>query len=98
MANCLISGTLADVNGSRIARASVFARSARADNDVQFRGDLAIGNREYCVTSDENGNFQMSLPQGLEIVIRIDEIGLHKQALVPTEAAATLEELLDANV
>lgn len=98
MPNCLISGTLADVNGSRIARASVFARTARADNDVQFLDGLAISNREYCVTSDENGNFSLSLPQGLEIVIRIDEIGLHKQALVPSEATATLEELLDANV
>ena len=98
MPNCLISGTLADVNGSRIQRATVAVRRASSPNNPIFVGTQAISDEEHKILTDENGQFSISLVQGLDIVMRIDAIGLHRQVRVPEQASATLEEVLNADV
>lgn len=98
MANCLVTGIVATVTGHRVPNAVVAVRRANAGNDVQFVGDVAIGRGELTTLTDANGAWQLSLEQGLDIVIRIDELGLHKRAKVPMALDATLEELLNANL
>lgn len=98
MANCVITGRLTSVTGQPLALATVGIRLDQAPNDVQFLDGNALTRTEHLETTNEYGDFSVSLTQGMNIVIRIEDLGLHRQVTVPTAASATLEELLNGDI
>jgi len=98
MATCIVSGKLIDATGSPLALAPVGVRLDQSPNDLQFSDGSAITRTEVLELTDEYGQFSMALAQGLKIVIRIDDLNLHRQVTVPNQASATLEELLNGDL
>ena len=99
MAQCVISGTLVNVVGTPMAHATIGVRLDQAANQVVFDADgQAIGDEERLELSDENGDFSISLLQGLKIILRIEVLKLYRQVTVPARATATLEEVLNGDL
>jgi len=92
---CIVSGTLARISGGAIAGAVVAFAPAQTPVFVDGR---ALSAEERVELTDENGQFSVSLVQGLDVIIRIDEINLHRQVTIPETATVTLEELLDGDL
>lgn len=98
MPSCIVTGTIVDVGGQAVSGAVVAVRNAATGNRVQFVGGAAVGGGEATAQTNGDGQFSLALEQGADVVIRIDELGLHKRVTVPAVADATLEELLNADV
>ena len=98
MAQCVVSGVVVNLIGQALARSVVAFRLDQAPNDVVFVDGQAVAHDELIEYTDELGRFAVSLPQGQRMILRIDDLGLHRQVRVPAQAAATLEELLDADI
>ena len=94
MALCLVSGTIERASGSPLAGVSVFWRLDAAPNtQVQVSPQ-----DELKTTTDQNGQWAISLEQDLRMIVRIPELRLFRQVRIPTQAAATLEEVLNADI
>jgi len=98
MSQCVITGRLTSVTERPLALATIGIRLDQAPNDVQFLNGNALTRTEHLETTDEFGNFSVALTQGVKIVIRIEDLGLHRQVTVPSQASATLEELLNGDI
>lgn len=99
MAQCVVSGLIANLAGQPVASAQVSFRIDRPANDVAFDGDgSAVADVELIEYTDEYGRFEIALTQGLQVRIYVPELGVHKQVTVPATATASLEELLNGNV
>jgi len=98
MAQCVVSGVVVNLIGQALARSVVAFRLDQTPNDVVFTTAGAVAHDELVEYTDEFGRFAVSLPQGQRMILRIDDLGLHRQVRVPAQAVATLEELLDADV
>lgn len=98
MANCILTGRLVDLTGSPIQGVPVAFRPDRGRNDVLFADGAALGDDEHVEYTGEEGEFAISLTQGLRLVIRIDSVDVHRQVTVPAQDTCTLEELLNADL
>jgi hypothetical protein len=76
----------------------VFVRRDDPGNAPPFVGDAAVGVGEVSTVTDATGAFAMSLTQGARVVIRVPDLALHFQALVPSASTVTLKELVDAHL
>jgi hypothetical protein len=98
MALCTITGTLTSVTGQAMGREPVAFSVDKPANEVVFLGSRALGDAERVEYTDENGDFSVALEQGLQVIVRIDAINLHRQVTVPLLATATLEELVNGDL
>jgi hypothetical protein len=99
VAVCQVSGRLTRINGSPIGQAIIGWRLDSPPNEPTFiNGNAVASEDELILQTDENGEWAVNLEQGARMMVRIEEIGLHRQVRIPEQAAATLEEVLDADI
>lgn len=98
MAICNVTGKLTAIGGAPIVGESVAWRLDAAPGSVQFADGAAIGRNEIVSKTDENGVFSVSLVQGAKLMVHIEVLGLYRRVTIPAQAAATLEEVLNADV
>ena len=98
MTTCILSGRLVELTGSPIQGAVISFRPDRGRNTVLFTDGGALGEDEHVELTGEDGEFAISLTQGLTLILRIDAVDLHKQVTVPEQATVTLEELINGDV
>jgi hypothetical protein len=94
MAICLVSGRITRANGSPMAQVNVSWRLDAAPNtstEVSPQDELNV-------VTDDNGDWGISLTQGQRMVVRIPELRIFRQVRIPEQAAATLEEVLNADI
>lgn len=96
MPSCTLSGSLISLSGVPLVGACVFVRRDDPGNAPPFVGDAGVGVAEISTTTDSAGAFSMTLAQGAPVVIRIPDLALHFQAVVPDAASVSLKELVDA--
>lgn len=98
MAQCLITGTLVTLTGQPLSNEVVGWRVDSAPNAAPFVDGKAVGREELVATTDAQGQFSVTLTQGLAVIVRIEALSLCKQITIPAQPTATLEELLDASL
>jgi len=97
MATCLVSGRLVDSQGQPVPGAVVSWRPDAPANSPVFIGQNAISSaRDFVLQTDADGRWEVRLEQGLAVIVKIDELGLDRQVVVPARSQATLEEVLNA--
>lgn len=95
---CQVSGRVTDINGSPVIGAIVGFMLDAPGNEPTFLDGDALSTGEKVITTDPDGTWAINLLQGAKVVIRIEEINLHRQVTIPAQASATLEEVLNADV
>lgn len=98
MSTCLLSGSLISLSGAPLVGACVFVRRDDPGNAPPFIGVAGVGTGEISVLTDALGQFSLTLVQGAPVVIRVPDLALHFQAVVPAAASVTLKELVDAHL
>jgi hypothetical protein len=98
MSTCNLTGSLISLSGAPLVGARVFVRRNDPGNKPPFVGAAAVGDAEISLTTDAAGVFSLTLVQGAPIVIRIPDLALHFQTVVPAAANVTLKELVDASL
>jgi hypothetical protein len=94
MAICIVSGRVTRASGSPLAGIPVYWRLDAAPNS-----QIQVSPQDELKTiTDNNGNWSISLEQDTRMIVRIPELRLFRQVRIPTQAAATLEEVLNADV
>jgi hypothetical protein len=99
VSTCNITGSLISLSGAPLVGACVFVRRDDPGNTPPFvAGGAGVGVQEISTVTDAQGQFSVTLAQGAPVVIRIPDLALHFQAVVPMAASATLKELVDAHL
>ena len=94
MAVCLVSGRVTRASGSPLANVNVswrFDAAANTSTEVSPQDEMNVA-------TDANGDWAISLTQGHRMVVRIPELRIFRQVRIPEQAAATLEEVLNADI
>ena len=93
-ATCTVQGSVAASNGQRLAGIAVRAHPVSERSAPVFLATGEIVHLSPVETqTDENGNFSMSLIQGLVVVITIDVIGYSRKVTIPSQATVQLKDL-----
>lgn len=99
MAVCNVTGRLTRITTAPIEGAVVAWRLDTDPNAPSFvGGDALAADDELIETTDVNGEFAINLTQGARMVVRIPALNVYRQVRIPTQASATLEEVLNADV
>lgn len=92
LAECSIFGTLKDGAGNPIPNSLV--RATPIPVSIPGAGQGIAMTPPVLVTTNENGFFQISLVQGINIRLEIQDIGYDNQVLVPNSTSAAFTTLL----
>jgi hypothetical protein len=95
---CTVTGVLKSLAGTPVPGALVAVSLDTPGHGVSFVSGSALSREEVRTETDANGAFSLTLQQGARVVLRIPDLGLHAQLLIPNAASVTLQELLDANL
>ena len=94
MALCLVSGRITRASGSPLAGVNV---SWRLDAGPNTSVEVSPQD-ELNVATNNNGVWSISLTQGQRMIVRIPKLRIFRQVRIPEQAAATLEEVLNADI
>lgn len=95
---CTVTGVLKSLAGTPRPGALVAVSLDTPGRGVTFLAGAALARDEVRTETDAAGDFSLTLRQGARVVLRIPDLGLHAQLLIPNAASVTLQELLDANL
>jgi hypothetical protein len=98
MPSCNLTGVLKSLTGTPVPGALVAVSLDTTGRGVSFISGSALSREEVRTETDAAGVFSLTLQQGARVVLRIPDLGLHAQLLIPNAVSVTLQELLDANL
>jgi len=91
---CLVQGYITNISAQPLEGVRVNARIRRAPTIID---DSGLSSFDIAVYTDSNGEFLLKLPKGSKVLIKIDEIGLKKEYLIPYEDMADFKRLETLN-
>lgn len=98
MANCVISGTILNLDGTPNSDATIIAtiQSSLDDYGGQVAPDVPAGVTSVPIEvfTEDDGTFELTLIQGLRVLLEIQAINLRKEVLVPTTPTANFVSLI----
>ena len=96
---CLVQGRVIRANGAAVVGAVVAWRLDKVPGQVVFAGASALSvDDELIACTDGNGAWALNLPRNARMVVRVQELDLYRQVLIPDQPTATFEEVLNAGI
>jgi hypothetical protein len=90
--SCVVTGILKSLTGTPVPGALVAVSLDTPGRGVSFVSGSALSREEVRTETDANGAFSLTLQQGARVVLRIPDLGMHAQLLIPSPLSVTPQE------